>query len=174
MPTITCPSCHERGKIPDKFVGSRIKCPKCGAGFQVTAPEAKPAAAATATATAASTATTPAPRQPQGDEIVVEGLDDAAWASAPSTEQSHPHDESPATFDPHVQGVATVDSTRTAKQYKVLTPRDRYFEGKFDLARLEDALNHFAREGWVVKGVATPHVVSFHGEKEELVIFLER
>ena len=42
-------------------------------------------------------------------------------------------------------------------------PRDKYFDGKFDLARLEEALNHFGRQGWTVKWMSTPHVKGFTG-----------
>ena len=42
------------------------------------------------------------------------------------------------------------------REYKLLTPKDKYFDGKFDLNRLEEALNHFGRQGWVVKAVSTP------------------
>jgi hypothetical protein len=112
-------------------------------------------------------------RKPQGDEIVVDGLDDSAWGS-PSSPTDPPHEELPTTFDPSLHGAAAVPAARVVKQYKLLTPRDRYFEGKFDLARLEEALNHFARDGWAVRGMATPHVMGFQGEKEELVVLLER
>ncbi len=61
------------------------------------------------------------------------------------------------------------------RHYKVLTQKDRYFEGKFDLARLEEALNHYAGEGWVVRAMATPHVTGFSGgPREEIVVLLER
>ena len=44
MPYVTCPTCGERGKIPPSLVGARIKCRKCGLGFQVAGPVAKSAA----------------------------------------------------------------------------------------------------------------------------------
>jgi hypothetical protein len=64
---------------------------------------------------------------------------------------------------------------RGCKEYKVLSSRDKIFEGKFDLNRLEEALNYYARDGWVVKAMSTPHVKAFtEGTKEEIVILLER
>lgn len=175
MMLVSCPSCGEKGKIPDGFGGTRIKCRKCGTGFQVADPAgSKPAPTPSPTSAAAAVTATAAVSSLRGDEIVVDGLDDGAWATATAAGAS-----------PRVEPPASVAATQdfqpirgpdpgTIKQYKLLTPRDRYFEGKFDLARLEEALNHFARDGWVVRGMATPHVVGFQGEKEELVILLER
>lgn len=57
----------------------------------------------------------------------------------------------------------------------MLWSRDKLFEGKFDVSRLEEALNYFARQGWVVKAMSTPHLKDFGGgTKEEVVVLLER
>lgn len=37
----------------------------------------------------------------------------------------------------------------TTKEYKVLTQKDKWFSGKFDPAKLEEALNAYAEQGWV-------------------------
>ena len=42
------------------------------------------------------------------------------------------------------------------KEYKVMTQKDRFFSGTFDLEKLEAAMNSYASEGWEFKGVATP------------------
>jgi hypothetical protein len=60
-------------------------------------------------------------------------------------------------------------------EYKVLTPKDKAFTGKFDVERLEETLNAYAQDGWrVVAAVAG----SIHGvtsaTREELVVILER
>ena len=71
--------------------------------------------------------------------------------------------------------VAAAPTTAAAREYKLLTSRDKYFDGKFDLARLEDALNHFARLGWVAKSMSIPHVKGYTGAVEEvIVVLLER
>ena len=72
MPTVTCPSCGERGKIGSSFIGSRLKCKKCGLSFVVSAPAAKQTAGATAAVHAAAVET------PGG--IEVEGLDASHWS----------------------------------------------------------------------------------------------
>ena len=60
MPTVTCPSCGERGKIGSSFIGSRLKCKKCGLSFLVSAPVAKQTAGPTA-----AVSTPPQSRRPE-------------------------------------------------------------------------------------------------------------
>src|SRR5262249_10828270 len=115
----------------------------------------------------------------RGDTIAVEGLDETSWTGTavvhaePDHEPDRPHDESTAAFtaapaEPHPVAAAV-------KEYKVLTSKDKFFDNKFDLSRLEDALNHYARKGWVVRSMATTQVAGFGGGmKEELVVLLER
>ncbi len=168
MSTVTCPSCGEKGKIPPSLIGARIKCKKCATSFVVTPPAAK-------TAAAAAVAATPVVARRSGDGIEVDGLDDSAWTSVavdsaePDPQPGHPdtpHGES--AFTAHPDGHAI-------KQYKVLTPKDKYFANKFSIELLEEALNHFARQGWTVRGMATPHVAGFSGgDREQFVILLER
>jgi Domain of unknown function (DUF4177) len=163
MPTVTCPACGERGKIGTNLFGSRIKCKKCAASFQVMAPAAKPAQAGVGVARALN---------PSG--IEVEGLDASSWSL--STEVGDAL-QAQAVADPaaNVAAVATADSTPGAYEYKLLTPRDKFFDGRFDLLRLEEALNHYGRQGWSVKAMSTPHVKGFSGALEEfIVVVLER
>ncbi len=163
MPTVMCPTCGERGKIGTNLFGSRIKCKKCGASFQVLAPAAKPAPAGVAVARALN---------PSG--IEVEGLDASAWSlSTEVGEELHAQ----AVADPvaNPAAIATADSTTAAYEYKLLTPRDKFFDGRFDLVRLEEALNYYGRQGWSVKAMSTPHVKGFSGALEEfIVVVLER
>lgn len=60
------------------------------------------------------------------------------------------------------------------KQYKVLTQKDRFFAGKFDPEKLENAINAYAAEGWRVITSATASIPSFTGTREELIIIMER
>jgi hypothetical protein len=54
MPTTICPNCGANGRVPDTFIGRRVRCPKCQAPFTVTAgPEPPPAKAPAAPAPAA-------------------------------------------------------------------------------------------------------------------------
>lgn len=165
MLTMTCPSCQESGKVPDTFLGQRIKCKKCGGGFLVTEQGAT-------AAVAARPGSAPAHNVPGG--IEVEGLDPTVWntgGNGIAVTRDLPAAD-PLVSVPLAPATPRPEGTR---EYKLLTPRDKCFEGKFSLERLEEAINVFALQGWVVKSMATPHVVGFSGAaKEELVVLLER
>jgi hypothetical protein len=60
------------------------------------------------------------------------------------------------------------------KQYKVMTQKDRFFGGKFDPEKLESAINSYAEQGWEVISIATASIASFGGNREELIVVLER
>ena len=60
------------------------------------------------------------------------------------------------------------------RQYKVLTQKDKWFSGKFDPAKLEEALNAYAQQGWVVKAATTASIQSFGGARDEMIIIMER
>ncbi len=170
MPSVTCPTCGERGKIPPNLIGARIKCKKCGVSFQVSPPATKPAPAA---ATAGLTARAESP-----SGIEVEGLDASAWSLSTETGvalQAEAVPDRPAAAAESSSFAPAVDHAHAVHEYKLLTPKDKYFDGKFEFSRLEDALNHYARQGWVVKTMSTPHVKGFSGAPEEwIVVVLER
>ncbi|MBM3714007.1 MAG: DUF4177 domain-containing protein [Actinobacteria bacterium] len=60
------------------------------------------------------------------------------------------------------------------KEYKVLTQKDRFFAGKFDPEKLENAINSYASEGWRVIAATTASIPSLGGSREELIVVLER
>ena len=61
------------------------------------------------------------------------------------------------------------------KEYKVLSQKDKWFSGKFDPAKLEEALNAYAKQGWVVKAAFSADVVAVFGPaREEAIVILER
>lgn len=63
----------------------------------------------------------------------------------------------------------------TIKEYKVLTQKDRWFSGKFDPEKLEEALNAYAEHGWVVKAATTATIPGLmSGTRDEMIIILER
>ena len=43
---------------------------------------------------------------------------------------------------------------------------------QIDLARLEDALNHYARLGWTAKAMSIPHFKGYSGAMEEMIVVL--
>jgi Domain of unknown function (DUF4177) len=175
MPYVTCPTCGERGKITSNLIGVRIKCRKCGVSFLVSAPAGKAAVGAGAAAGSASAAHAGPSAVVEVHGIEVEGLDAASWAVPTETAAKLAAEghvaavESSSSFAPVS---AAIGATR---EYKVLSARDKVFDGKFDLPRLEEALNHLARQGWVVKSMAVPHFKGYSGAQEEVVtVLLER
>ena len=60
------------------------------------------------------------------------------------------------------------------KEYKVLTQKDKWFSGKFDPERLQDALNAYAQQGWNLVTCATADVPGFGGTRQEFVGVMER
>jgi len=59
-------------------------------------------------------------------------------------------------------------------EYKVMTQKDRFFAGKFDPEKLEGAINAYAQEGWRAIAMATASIPGFGGNREELIVLLER
>jgi hypothetical protein len=176
MPYVACPSCGERGKIPEALVGARIKCKKCGSSFNVASSAAKtPAAAGAAVAAQAAAERVETPHQ----GIVVDGLDASAWA-APSEHQAdalkiEPEGDRGSLEHGEHAGAFEAQGSSQFKEYKIICSRDKIFEGQFDLARLEEALNQYARQGWQTRAMITPHLKGFgEGTKEEIVVLLER
>jgi hypothetical protein len=61
------------------------------------------------------------------------------------------------------------------RQYKILTQKDRWFGGKFDPNRVEEALNAYAQENWRLAEAVTASFPGFFSQnREELIIILER
>jgi len=63
------------------------------------------------------------------------------------------------------------------KKYKVLTQKDKWFSGKFDPEKLEQAINAYAEQGWRVVSCATADFVSFgfgNNSRQEFITVLER
>jgi hypothetical protein len=177
MPNVTCPSCGEKGKIPPQYIGTRIKCKKCGNAFLVTAPAPKaatPGAEGPATPSAAAAQV----QHGTGDHIAVEGLDDAAWEAAPTAPADHHapahehHDEATSAFTAHSEAQ---HEPGAVKQYRFLSSKDHFFDStRYDLETIEQALNQYAKQGWVAKAIATTHVIIRGIEKDQLVVLMER
>ena len=57
------------------------------------------------------------------------------------------------------------------KEYKVMTQKDKWFSGKFDPIKLEEALNSYAHQGWTLVSCATADISE---SRQEFVAVLER
>ena len=178
MPFVTCPDCMQEGRVPDSFLGRRIKCSKCGNRFLVTGGAGNPAAPGANALQAGAVgggSSALSPSTPTFEGIVVEGFeggwsemqDDATLEvpAVPLREVQTPG-VGEATGAPHPVGV---------REYKLLTPKDKIFDNQFDLARLEEVINAFALKGWIVRSMTTAQVTAFSGGmREELLVLLER
>ncbi|MDR2941374.1 MAG: DUF4177 domain-containing protein [Treponema sp.] len=60
------------------------------------------------------------------------------------------------------------------KKYKVLTQKDKWFSGKFDPEKLEQAINAYAEQGWKVVSCATADIPGFGTARQEFITILER
>lgn len=61
-----------------------------------------------------------------------------------------------------------------AKEYKILSQKDKFFSGKFDPMTLEAAINSYAEQGWEVVSMATASIPSFGGAREEVIVLFSR
>jgi len=84
-------------------------------------------------------------------------------------------------FDPYagipyagIKAATAPASPPAPKRYKVLTQKDKWFSGKFDPAALEQALNAYADQGWQVRSAVTASIPGFGGNRDELVVIMER
>jgi hypothetical protein len=163
MPPVQCASCGEKGNVPDHLIGKKIRCQKCGTSFLVGAQAVAPVISQALT--------------PTDQSIEVEGLGASAWAASAVAVGSEIAEPGPPAPVSAFTAAPTEPEPGAGqhRQYKVLTTKDRWFEGKFDLPRLEEALNYYASQGWVVRAMANPHVTGFSGgPREEIVILMER
>ena len=56
------------------------------------------------------------------------------------------------------------------KQYFVITMKDKWFSGKFDPERLQNALNEYAQQGWRLTTCATAEAKG----RQEFIAVMER
>ncbi|MCL2598398.1 MAG: DUF4177 domain-containing protein [Firmicutes bacterium] len=59
-------------------------------------------------------------------------------------------------------------------EYKILTPKDPRFAGKFDAQKLEEALNIYAQQGFRVVNCANADFGGMGISRNEFVAILER
>lgn len=96
----------------------------------------------------------------------------AAVREAPAEPAS---DEVSAAPEPAPQAEPASDRVHTGpRPYKVLTQRDKWFGGRFDPDRLEDAINAYASDGWQVCGMATTMFATLAGKREEVVVLMHK
>ncbi|WP_406699170.1 DUF4177 domain-containing protein [Singulisphaera sp. Ch08] len=167
MLSVTCPNCSKAGQIPEHFAGRRIKCGECGSRFEVTPFD-----------------------PPDFDKLIDEPVPDLildlvaenADKLTPPMDDVGALPDSLKTVEDHAPPFLPQDSRSVNEapmnkkwEYKVLTQKDKWFSGKFDPAKLEEAMNAYAGQGWRVIAATTASIPGFvGGNRDELIVVLER
>jgi hypothetical protein len=152
--TFSC-ECGKVINAPDGSGGKRARCPGCGDLVKVPT-TTDPAAVAAAMEAAAN-----APQETQTSSTMPPRMDPQLLR--------HPAASSAIGTNP------APDHEQKVWEYKILTQKDKWFSGKFDPERLEQALNAYARQGWRLRGMATASIPGFvSANREELIFVLER
>lgn len=87
MPSVACPSCKAKLRIPETALGKKVKCPKCATPFRL--PAAKTARTATSQTAKATSGPPPQPaRQPA--KRVASSIEDELFSSAPPPQGVNP------------------------------------------------------------------------------------
>ena len=151
--------CGRSFKAKDEHAGLKAKCPSCGSILEIPRSPSQP----------------PPLQGGLGLDELKEGLDEDrvgiqreasltdVWKALVAI-QTRLGSLSPST--------STIGDN--PRQYKVITQKDKWFSGKFDPEKVEGALNSYAKQGWTLKGVATASIPGFGGQREEIVIIMER
>jgi hypothetical protein len=151
--------CGKSFSAKDEYAGKRAKCPACGKVLYIPLP---------------------APVAEPADPV---GLDDFVPAGRGSSGEPMSQDSLVEIRDllsamlDALQGNASAQQSNPAgrRQYKVLTQKDKWFTQKFEPEKLEQALNSYADQGWVVRGVTTASFPGFvGGNRDEMIIIMER
>ena len=80
----------------------------------------------------------------------------------------------PTSQDSQYLRTTGVKNMNGLKEYKVLTQKDEWFSGKFAPDLLEKAINAYASQGWRVIAATTASFPGFTGNREEMIIIMER
>jgi hypothetical protein len=159
MPIEVVCQCGRSFRAKEEHAGLRAKCPNCGLVIEIPKPASDPP---------------PLPR-----EVSVGSL-------RGGLEEDRLGVDREATLTDVWKVLNTISSQTGATsqrsasdgdrphEYKVITQKDKWFSGKFDPEKVEGALNSYAQQGWTLKGVATASVPSFGGQRDEIVIIMER
>jgi hypothetical protein len=160
---VTC-QCGKILKAKDEHVGLKAKCPSCGVLVDIRA------------------ATPAGPTNP--DSYRIADLQKALQEDAGREREASLADLLKV-LNTIAASIAALTSTSSSspmvqsngnqqREYKVITQKDKWFSGKFDPEKVEGALNSYAKQGWTLKGVATASVPGFGGQRDEIVIIMER
>jgi|GEM_PF-617827 len=159
MPITVFCTCGQSFKAKEEHAGYRAKCLSCGSFVEIPKPPAKP----------------PALPDEFGTDVLFEGEEE----DRVGVEREATLTDVWKILNTIVDQLGSLSSQATAnadrqREYKVITQKDKWFSGKFDPEKVEGALNSYAKQGWVLKGVANASVPGFGGQRDEIVIIMER
>lgn len=61
------------------------------------------------------------------------------------------------------------------KEYKILSQKDKWYSGKFSPETLENAINAYAEEGWMVIAAFSADIPGvFSANRNEAIVIMER
>jgi hypothetical protein len=155
---VSC-QCGKTLKAKDEHAGLKAKCPGCGATIEI--PKVRPAP----------------PDDTEG--LRISDLQDALAEDRLGVEREATLTDVWKILNTIAASLSASSSKGTSasnqqREYKVITQKDKWFSGKFDPEKVEGVLNSYAKQGWAMKGVATASVPGFGGQREEIVIIMER
>jgi len=176
---VQCPACGAKRSLSDEFRGHSVTCPKCGGKFT-------PTTASESSETAllpprSKTTPTPGPRlvPPPPTAATAETSSRLQPAPEPSVsdrvevERFRKRRSERESALPPRSGEARAIKV-AAREYKVLTRKNLWFTDKFSAEGLEEALNSFGQQGWKLKSTVVLQVTDREGDREELIVILER
>jgi phage FluMu protein Com len=151
--------CGKVLKAKDEHAGLKVKCPGCGAVVEV--PKAQPDSAAIP------------------DGVGIDDLKKGLEEDRLGSEREATLTDVWKVLNTIATSIGSSSSKRSSdagqnREYKVITQKDKWFSGKFDPEKVEGVLNSYAKQGWVMKGIATASIPGFGGQREEIVIIMER
>jgi Domain of unknown function (DUF4177) len=187
---VSCPSCGAKRTLPDVYRGRSVTCPKCGAGFP-----ANPSNSSSGSVEALAAlpedyvvpsgigfASSSAPTSVVG--VKLQAAPVLPLLEAPKSSDSRLTGEHPAfKLDPPKEAPAqptpasTVIASPTAsakREYKVLTRQNLWFTGQFDPKAFEEALNTYGQQGWTLKSTMVMTFPTPEGDREDVIVVLER
>lgn len=148
---MTC-GCGRTMRAKDEHAGRRARCQGCGQILTV-----------------------PVPRAAVDDDKPIIADEDDAVDSSREAELLMALREIRGLLTSIAESAGASKEGRSARQYKVLTQKDKWFSGKFDPERLEQAINAYAGQGWSVCGVTTASFPGLMGgARDEMIVLLER
>jgi hypothetical protein len=159
MPIEVVCQCGRAFRAKEEHAGLRAKCPSCGGVIEIPKPASE---------------TPPLPRE-VGVGFLQGGLEeDRLGVNRDATLTDVWKVLNTIASQTGAPSQRSASDGERQCEYKVITQKDKWFSGKFDPEKVEGALNSYAKQGWVLKGVATASVPGFGGQRDEIVIIMER